>query len=228
MEPLVVIPARAGSKGVPGKNIKLLDGKPLIKYTIDAALEVFNSNQIIVSTDSPDIKRVAEQSGLVVPFLRPDHLATDTASSHDVIVHAMNYCISNYAYTPNTIVLLQPTSPFRKGNHIKAALDLYDPSLDMVVSVKETDANPYYVLYEEDEEKFLRKANSSNAKRRQDVPKVWELNGAIYIIKPESIKTKEIGEFDKVIKYEMDSMSSIDIDTPLDWEIAEIISKKIE
>lgn len=169
MDSLVIIPARAGSKGVPRKNIKLLDGKPLIKYTIDAALEVFDSNQIIVSTDSPDIKHVAEQSGLVVPFLRPDHLATDNASSQDVIIHAMNYCISNYAYKPNTIVLLQPTSPFRKGKHIKAALELYDPSLDMVVSVKETDANPYYVLYEEDEEKFLRKSKSSNAKRRQDV-----------------------------------------------------------
>lgn len=225
MRPLIIIPARGGSKGVPGKNIKLLNGKPLIQYTIEAALEVFDQEQIIVSTDTEGIKAVAEQLGLNVPFLRPSELATDTASSRDVILHAMDYFSSNMSWSPDAIILLQPTSPFRQGSHIEAALTLYNSSLDMVVSVKETASNPYYVLFEEDEHQFLRKSKSSTAKRRQDVPKVWELNGAIYVINPNSIKHKEIGQFDKVIKYEMDAFSSIDIDTPLDWQIAEVLSK---
>lgn len=225
MRPLIIIPARGGSKGVPGKNIKLLNGKPLIQYTIEAALEVFDNNQIIVSTDTEEIKAVAEQLGLDVPFLRPLELATDTASSRDVILHAMDYCSSTMSWSPDAIALLQPTSPFRTGAHIKEALKLYHPSLDMVVSVKETESNPYYILFEEDEDHYLRKSKSSQAKRRQDVPKVWELNGAIYIINPESIKKGEIGDFDKVVKYEMDTYSSVDIDTPLDWQIAEVIAK---
>ena len=143
------------------------------------------------------------------------------------MLHALDHFNSNHSSGPDVIILLQPTSPFRTGEHIIEALKLFHPSLDMVVSVKETESNPYYILFEEDDDQYLRKSKSSHAKRRQDVPKVWELNGAIYVINPESIKTKEIGQFDKVIKYEMDSMSSIDIDTPLDWEIAEIISKKI-
>ena len=127
MRPLVIIPARGGSKGVPGKNIKLLNGKPLIQYTIEAALEVFDQEQIIVSTDAEDIKTVAELLGISVPFLRPSELATDTASSRDVILHAMDYYGSNRSWSPDVIVLLQPTSPFRQGVHIEAALNLYTP-----------------------------------------------------------------------------------------------------
>ena len=225
MNPLVIIPARGGSKGVPGKNIKLLNGKPLIQYTIEAALQVFDKEQIILSTDCEDIKSIAENTGLKVPFLRPDDLATDTASSRDVMLHALDHFNSNHSSGPDVIILLQPTSPFRTGEHIIEALKLFHPSLDMVVSVKETESNPYYILFEEDDDQYLRKSKSSHAKRRQDVPKVWELNGAIYIINPESIKQLEIGDFDKVIKYEMDAYSSIDIDTPLDWKIAEVLAK---
>lgn len=226
MKPLIIIPARGGSKGLPGKNIKPLNEKPLIQYTIEAALEIFNSDEIIVSTDSEAIKTVAEQSGITVPFLRPDHLASDTASSRDVILHALDYYVHDRSIVPDMIILLQPTSPFRTGAHIKEAMALFESSLDMVVSVKETESNPYYVLFEEDEHQFLRKSKSSSASRRQDVPKVWELNGAIYIINPDTIKKMEIGQFDKVIKYEMDAFSSIDIDTPLDWKIAEVLSRQ--
>ena len=226
MKPLIVIPARGGSKGVPGKNIKLLNGKPLIHYTIEAAQDVFENQYIYVSTDSLEIKEIAEQSGLKIPSLRPKHLATDTANSRDVVLHALEQFKLSNGTDPDVIILLQPTSPFRNQKHIKEALELYKDTLDMVVSVKETDANPYYVLFEEDDNKFLKKSKESRTSRRQDAPKVWELNGAIYIINPKSIKQKSIGDFKKVIKYQMNDRSSIDIDTSLDWEFAEFIANK--
>ncbi|WP_299127616.1 acylneuraminate cytidylyltransferase family protein [uncultured Winogradskyella sp.] len=227
MQPIVVIPARGGSKGVPGKNIKVLNDKPLIQYTIDAARHVFKDNEICVSTDDNIIKSTVESLGLRVPFLRPAHLATDTATSRDVLLHALQYHEAQHKKTPDVIVLLQPTSPFRTAEHIKEALVLYNEKLDMVVSVKETKANPYYVLMEEDDKGFLVKSKVSNSTRRQDVPKVWEVNGAIYIINPKSLKNKTFAAFKKVIKYKMDEMSSHDIDTMLDWRIAEGISKDL-
>ncbi|BAO56737.1 acylneuraminate cytidylyltransferase family protein [Nonlabens marinus] len=223
---LIVIPARGGSKGVPGKNIKLLNGTPLIHYTIKAAQCVFDNKHIYVSTDSPAIKSIAEQTGVDIPKLRPSYLATDKSNSRDVILHAMDqFKLSNNNEDPDLIILLQPTSPYRNHTHIREALKLYNDDIDMVVSVKETDSNPYYVLFEEDENNFLRRSKESNFTRRQDCPKVWEFNGAIYIINPKSIRAQPIGHFQKIIKYEMDEKSSIDIDTPLDWKFAEFLGK---
>lgn len=225
MKTLVVIPARGGSKGIPKKNIKKLNEKPLINYTIEAARDLFDDSCIYVSTDSEKIRKIVEATGLMVPFLRPSKLATDTANSQDVILHALEY-FEQQNGSPDIVILLQPTSPFRKAKHIKEAMTLYNPNLDMVVSVKETESNPYYVLFEEDKNGFLRKSKEGNFTRRQDCPKVWEFNGAIYIINTKSLKEKKMNEFSNVIKYEMDDKSSHDIDTMLDWDIAEIINKK--
>ncbi|MEX2483767.1 MAG: acylneuraminate cytidylyltransferase family protein [Brumimicrobium sp.] len=222
MKPLVVIPARGGSKGVPRKNIKVLGGKPLIQWTIEEARKIFDDDVVCVSTDDVEIKKTVENSGLAVPFLRPDELATDTAGSYEVLLHAVQF-YEEQGYHPDTLVLLQPTSPFRTVQHIKAALSLFEQQLDMVVSVKETKSNPYYVLREEDENGFLVKSKTSHATRRQDVPKVWELNGAIYIINIKSLKKQPLNKFKRVIKYEMNELSSHDIDSPLDWIIAESI-----
>ena len=222
---LVVIPARGGSKGVPGKNIKLLNGKPLIHYTIEAAREVFSDEEIIVSTDGEEIKSVVEQTGLKVPFLRPDHLATDTASSQDLLMHALDHFETEHG-TPVNIVLLQPTSPFRNADHIKEALNEKSEDAEMLVSVCETKANPYFVLKEEDEHGWLQSSKQGDFTRRQDAPKVYELNGAIYIIAPEALRSKKMGSFHKVQKYVMNERSSHDIDTMLDWEVAKIMSKR--
>lgn len=222
MKPLIVIPARGGSKGVPRKNIKVLGDKPLIQYTIDAAKGVFDDEFICVSTDDFEIKSVVEQLGLKVPFLRPNELASDTAGTYEVLLHAISYYESK-GYFPDTLILLQPTSPFRTSEHIKEALKLYHESIDMVVSVKETKANPYYILFEEDRNGYLKKTKEANFTRRQDCPKVWEYNGAIYIINVKALKEKTISQFTKVCKFEMDETSSHDIDTLLDWKIAEII-----
>lgn len=222
MKPLIVIPARGGSKGVLRKNIKVLGNKPLIQYTIDAAKGVFDDEFICVSTDDFEIKSVVEQLGLKVPFLRPNELASDTAGTYEVLLHAISFYESK-GYFPDTLILLQPTSPFRTSAHIKEALKLYDESIEMVVSVKETKANPYYILFEEDSNGYLKKTKEANFTRRQDCPKVWEYNGAIYIINVNALKACAISQFTKVCKFEMDETSSHDIDTLLDWRIAEII-----
>lgn len=222
MTTLVLILARGGSKGVPGKNIKILGGKPLIQHTIDAARELFTDEEILVSTDDPNIKAVVEATGLKVPFLRPAELATDTAGSHEVMLHALDYYERSHGPV-DCLILLQPTSPFRTAKHIKEALALYDATMDMVVSVKETQANPYYVLREENEQGWLQPSKPVVATRRQDVPTVYEINGAIYIIKVAALRQAKLSAFTKVKKYVMGERASHDIDTPLDWAFAEVL-----
>jgi len=226
MKPLIIIPARGGSKGVPRKNIKLLKGIPLIHYTIKAAQKLFDNALICVSTDDEEIKKVAEQTSLVVPFLRPKELASDSSGTYEVLMHAIEH-FANNGYEADTLILLQPTSPFRTSSHIEEALKIYSNEIDMVVSVKETPSNPYYVLFEEDENGFLKKSKDANFIRRQDCPKVWEYNGAIYIININSLKKKTLNKFTKVRKFIMDDFSSHDIDTLFDWEIAKTIIEKI-
>lgn len=219
---LAIIPARGGSKGVPGKNIKMLGDNPLIQYTIEAAKQIFEKEEIIVSTDSFDIMDVAINLGLEVPFIRPISLATDSAGTYEVLLHAINFMEDQGVYN-DTVVLLQPTSPFRTSVHIKEALRLYNEDLEMVVSVKETKSNPYFVLKEENCFGFLEPSKVGNFNTRQECPKVWELNGAIYIINVQALKKKQIREFTKVKKYVMDEISSLDIDTETDWMIAEVV-----
>lgn len=225
--PLIIIPARGGSKGVPGKNWKLLGGKPLIQYTLEASLEVTPRENIIVSTDSEEIRKVTEDFGVRVPELRPAELATDTSGTYEVLLYEIKK-LENKGRFFDYFILLQPTSPFRTGKHIEEAMDLYSNELDMLVSVKETKSNPYYVLREENSDGFLIRSKKLEAKRRQDVPKVWELNGAIYVINCNSLKEKPMSNFKRVRKYVMDEYSSLDIDTNFDWILAEQMVLKLK
>jgi len=223
MNTLFLITARGGSKGIPFKNIKSLGGKPLITYSIDIARQFSSDDRICVSTDSDDIIKVVENHGLKVPFKRPDALATDTSSSYDVIMHAINWYRSRNLEFEN-VVLLQPTSPFRTKRNVLDALQLYNESdVDMVVSVVKSKANPYYNLFEEDEEGFLIKSKSSNFTRRQDCPDVYEYNGAVYVFNINSLCKYNIGEFKKIKKVLMSDEESLDIDSPLDWKLAELL-----
>lgn len=221
---LVVIPARGGSKGLPGKNIKPLNGKPLIYYTIDAAREVVDDSDICVTTDDEYIVSTVEKYGIKVPFLRPSKLASDNAGSYEVLLHALKF-YQDKGIRYERIILLQPTSPFRTGHQIKEANKLWNFDLDMVVSVKETKSNPYFLLFEENKHGFLEKSKSGNFLRRQDCPKVWEYNGAIYIINVKSLQKFKLNEFTKVVKYEMDNFSSLDIDDMMDFLMAETLVK---
>ena len=159
---------------------------------------------------------------LKVPFVRPDHLATDDSSSYEVIEHALEYFRKvgrHFSY----IVLLQPTSPFRRAEDVQNAYQLMESDVDMVVSVKLSKANPYFNLFEEDSNGYLSPSKASEYTRRQDAPPVYEYNGSIYVIRVASLL--EIGSLrlPRVRKYVMDEKYSLDIDTPLDWEIAELL-----
>lgn len=223
MKILYLIPARGGSKGIPHKNIKLLDGKPLIQYSIDVARQLAEDNDICVSTDDIEIKTVAENLGLEVPFLRPDYLASDTAGTSDVIVHALDF-YSNQGTNYDVVVLLQPTSPLRTVQNIKDCLALYDDTLDMVTTVKESSVSA--VLCRENQNGFLEQVIGENNVRRQDAAKLYEYNGAVYVINSDAIKEKGLGGFTKIKKCVMDEKSSVDIDTMLDWKFVEVLVKE--
>lgn len=226
MKSLVIIPARGGSKGIPHKNIKPLAGKPLICYTIDVARSIYPDEDICVSTDDSEIIQVVEDYGLKVPFVRPAELATDEAGTYEVLLHALNF-FGNQGKHYDNVAVLQNTSPFRKAEHIKEAIQLYSPDIDMVVSVKEASTNPYYGCYEENSEGFLHVSKGDGKYyRRQDAPKVYEYNGAIYIINSESLKRESLSVFKKRVKYVMDEVSSIDLDTMQDWLYAEFLIKE--
>lgn len=220
---LVVIPARGGSKGIPRKNIKLLNGKPLIHYTIEAAQSIFDSSRICVSTEDFEIDTIAKQTGLSYTYFRPEKLATDTSSSHEVILDVIEH-YQNQGLTFETIILLQPTSPFRTSKHILEAIKLYESSeCEMVVSVKETKCNPYFNLFEENELGDLELSKKGNFTSRQSAPKTYEYNGAIYIFSKDTIQSKQFSEFERIKKYEMSAIDSVDLDEPLDWKLAELI-----
>ena len=201
MRPLVIIPARGGSKGIPHKNIKELGGKPLICYAIDAARKFTTDDNICVSTDDDAIIKVVEDYGLKVLFKRPEYLATDNAGTNGVLLHALDF------YE-------------QKGNHY-----------DMVVLLQATSVmlakcNPYYDGFEDNAEGFLTisKGNGTIG-RRQDAPHVWQQNGAVYVINPEQLKAKGLAGMTKIRKYVMDEIHSVDLDNMLDWKIAEIMLK---
>lgn len=225
LTPLYIIPARGGSKGIPGKNIKDLCGRPLIAYTIDAAKECATDEEhIILSTDSDNIAQTARLLGLKVEYSRPAELATDTSGSREVIIDAMNWA-DKKGIKYDCVVLLQPTSPLRTAVDIREALSLYDDGTDMVVSVTEASTNPYYNCFEIDDSTGYLQISKGDGKltRRQDAPKAWEYNGAVYVINPESIRSMGLGEFKKRIPFEMPKDRSIDLDTSTDWIIAETL-----
>lgn len=229
MKILYVIPARGGSKGIPGKNIKPLAGKPLINYTVDVARQLAEDKDICVTTDDAEIINAVERSGLKVPFVRPAELATDKSGTYEVLLHAIDF-YKKQGINYDTLVLLQPTSPFRTVEDVKACLNLYTQDIDMVVSVKPATTNPYYNAFETDEDGFLHiSKGNGNYTRRQDVPKVWEYNGAVYVINVESLLKMPLGKFPRRRMCEMSLEHSIDLDTPTDWLIAEtmISSKKV-
>lgn len=228
MKPLVIIPARGGSKGIPRKNIKPLGGRPLIYYAIDGARSIADDADICVSTDDAEIIDLVREYGLDVPFVRPDYLAADNMGTYEVLLHAIDY-FEKAGRIYDTVVLLQPTSPFRRPDDIRGAMNAYSTDVDMVVSVKEAATNPYYNSYEENSDGYLviSKGDGRYA-RRQDVPDAWEYNGAVYVINTESLKARNMSDFRRIRKYVMDPLHSLDLDTLLDWKIAELlISEKL-
>lgn len=223
MKPLFVIPARGGSKGIPGKNIKPLGGKPLIAYSVEVARQLAPDSDICVSTDDPAIADVVREMGLEVPFMRPDYLATDNCGTYEVLLHAVKF-FEKLGRRYDTMVLLQPTSPLRTADDVRRCLEAYTPDVDMVVTVVEAASNPYYNCYETDADGFLHISKGDGSYvRRQDAPKAWEYNGAVYVINIDSLKQMPLSKFPRRRMVEMERSRSIDLDTPLDWIVAEAV-----
>lgn len=220
---LFVIPARGGSKGLPGKNIKDLCGKPLIAYSIDVARAFADDEHICVSTDSEEIKRVVEDYGLTVPFIRPAYLATDTASSNDVLIHAVNY-FEMLGREYKRLVLLQPTSPLRSIEDVSGSLTLYSDDIDMVVSVTKSHAPA--VLCNDDEEGYVQLVFNKNAAGRQELQDMYEFNGAVYVMNIQALLKKGIAGFTKKVKYVMSKEHSVDIDDIIDFKLVETMIKR--
>lgn len=221
---LAVIPARGGSKGVPGKNIKELAGKPLLAYTIEAAFESNIFQKIIVSTDSREIADIAVRYGAEVPFLRPDEIAKDMTSSDDVILHALGY-YADLGIKFEEVCKLQPTSPLRTGKHLQEAYRLFcDKQADYLVSVCECEHSPLWAGVIADDlslDNFI----SEEVKRacRQDLPVFYRLNGAIYMGKTDKFCVNKSFLGKNCIAYIMNQEVSIDIDSQLDFKVAEIM-----
>jgi CMP-N,N'-diacetyllegionaminic acid synthase len=227
MKTLFLIPARGGSKGLPGKNIKPLAGKPLINYAIDLARCFASDEDICLSTDNPEIAETAIKKGLHLPFIRPTDLSSNIAGSYEVMLHAIaHYEAVGKRY--DTLILLQPTSPLRLKRNLAEAIGSYNHDLDMVVSVKASHSNPYWNLFKENGEGYLEPFFENTFTRRQDVPLAYAYNGAIYIINIDSLKRERISSFTRIKKTIMEDYNSVDIDTPLEFMWAEyLLSNKI-
>lgn len=220
---LAIIPARKGSKRLPGKNIKELHGKPLISWTIDAAKQSKYIDKIIISTDDSNIIEIANKYCLNNVDLRPDFLSTDTSSTEDVLL----YEVKKQKEMFDILVLLQPTSPLRTHINIDEAIEYYiKSSATNVVSVTESEHNPLWtcILNEDNNMAHFGKQLFNMPKEKL---KYYRLNGAIYILDIQSlIKNKKIGYDEKTFAYVMDAFSSVDIDNQLDFDFANFLLNK--
>jgi CMP-N-acetylneuraminic acid synthetase len=220
---LAVIPARGGSKGVPRKNVRELAGKPLVCWTIDAARYSKYIDRLIISSDDEEIIGVAKAAGCDVPFTRPAELATDTASGVDVLCHAIEHAGAEYEY----VVLLQPTSPLRQTSDIDDAIKMCaERSLASVVSVVEASKSPFWMFQMEDDG-ALSPFVENTSTNRQELPKVYALNGAIYVLSiAPFLKNRKILN-ENMVGYVMPAERSFDIDSEMDFLICEFIKNSL-
>ena len=222
---LALIPARGGSKGLPGKNLRLLGGRPLIAHSITAALDAATITRVVVSTDSPDIAAAALAAGAEVPFLRAAELATDTASSLDVCLHAADL-LSTPDAPVDALVLLQPTSPLRSPADIDAAVALFRArAAHAVISVTE-DPHPiaWTRVLAPDGRLLPHPAFAAVPPgRRQDHPPTFHPNGALYVIAVPFLRAHRRLDSERTFGFPMPPERSVDIDTALDLAFAEAL-----
>ncbi len=216
---LAAIPARGGSKGVPGKNIKPLAGKPLIAWTIAAAREVSYLDKIIVSSEDQTILEISRSYGAQTPFVRPEELARDDTPGIAPVLHALDALPEKYDY----VVLLQPTSPLRTADDIRAALELcLDRAAPACVSVTEPKHKPWW-MFSLNQQSGLEPMYGDMPARRQDMPAVYALNGAVYVAETGWLRQKQTFVSPDTVAYVMPAERSLDIDTELDFRLAEAL-----
>ncbi|MCF0184977.1 MAG: acylneuraminate cytidylyltransferase family protein [Bacteroidaceae bacterium] len=220
---LAVIPARGGSKGIPHKNIVDLGGRPLIDYTIQAALGSKYVDRLVVSTDDEEIALVSKACGADVPFLRPDYLSSDTAKSIDALIHAVEFCEDEESKAYDIIVLLQATSPFRDSGDLDGALERFIATGELgVVSMNEVEENPVLIRTMDESGNLTKLMDTSSTVRRQDMKKFYFVNGAIYINNRKTLN-RATSLNDNPVGYVMTLDHSIDIDDMSDLEYARFL-----
>lgn len=227
---LTVIPARAGSKGVPGKNIKKLAGKPLVAWSVEAALAAKSAGSVMVSSDSDEILKLAGVSPRVVLLKRPDELAQDTTSILPVYRHALEAHEKKTGKTVDYLIGLEPTTPFRTAGDIDACVaKIVELQADAVITVKATAENPYFVLVEPrpDDPRWVEQSKKGPYTRRQDAPPVYTVNGAVYVFTRATLfAIDSLYQAKKLAVVEMPAERSVDIDSPADFELAEFLATR--
>ncbi len=226
MRILALIAARGGSKRLPGKNMRLLGEKPLVAWSIDVAKGIPEIYDILVSTDSDEIARIARNSGTMVPWLRPPELATDTASSIDVCLHALEWYESKNGKVDG-IMLLQPTSPFRSRDSISRGIELFRLHQHRpVIGVSLAESHPMWCFKIEEETMRPFVEGGGLNVRSQDLPTAYVVNGAFYLITPDDLRELKSFYSENMVPLVIDTPEeNLDIDTEWDWKLAEAIFK---
>jgi CMP-N-acetylneuraminic acid synthetase len=222
---LWLIAARAGSKGIPHKNIKPLGGRPLMSYVLHSALSVARPGDVWVSTDSPRFARLARRLGATVPFLRPARLASDEARSSDVVLHAMDWAEAHDG-ARDFIALLEPTSPFVPAAELRRAVKRLsaDPRAEAVVAVRHARASTFYI---QDESRYLdvlaRRIAKAGTLRRQDDLKEITPSGGFYIARWSAFRRRGTFYTPRTLAHRLEGAASLEIDEPIDWAWAEFM-----
>lgn len=224
MNIVAIIFARGGSKGLPGKNIRPLAGKPLIAWSIEHALAVKRIARVLVSTDSDEIAAVALQNGAEVPFMRPAELAGDNSPEWLAWRHALNYLRETTGKLPDVMVSVPTTSPLRFPQDIENCLDEYGKGdADIVITVTDAHRSPYFNMVKANADGTVGLVNPTQTAlvRRQDAPIVYDMATVCYVVKPEFVMSHESIFDGRVRSIHLPTERAIDIDTMLDFRIAE-------
>lgn len=220
MHILAIIPARGGSKGIPRKNIRLLNGKPLIAYTIEQARQTPAISRVVVSTDDAEIGAVAQQYGAEVVW-RPAEISGDTASSESALLHVLDYLAQTEGYEPELVVFLQCTSPLRRENDIGQAVEtLLEEQADSLLSLTRFG---HFLWHVPDGRLASLNFDYTNRPRSQNLPPLYMENGSIYVLKPWVLRQFGNRLGGRIAYHEMDPLSAVDIDTPADFALCEAI-----
>ena len=226
---IAFIPARGGSKGVPGKNIKEICGKPLIAWTIEAALKADSIDRVIVTTDDEKIAQVAKEYGAEVPFMRPAELSSDTASAIDVYLHATEFVMNETGETIEKFMVLLPTVPLRDEHHIDEAVEQFksDEACTLISFAEaEVPASWYHLTDEKGRVHNAGFGKGVTMTNRQNNETYIVPNGAIYILDYDLLKKERTYYCDNTVAYIMSREDSIDIDYPIDFEFAKCLMEK--
>lgn len=221
---VALVTARGGSKRLPGKNVRPLAGRPLIAWTISAALESLHVRRVIVSTDCPHIAEIARQAGGEVPFLRPPELSDDHASHYDVVGHAIDWLEQDEGQLPQFLCLLQPTSPLRSPADIDSTLDLsIETEADCAFAVSPVTVHPALMYRLDGQRASPYLPPREGYVRSQDLEALYYVNGAVYVLRPGTFRQRSTLLSQFPAAYVMDNERAVDIDEEWDFKLAEIL-----